>query len=34
MKFAISYSGGKESVLVLYRTLKENYESVLLITTL
>ena len=33
MKFAVSYSGGKESALALYRALKQEHEPVLLITT-
>ena len=32
MKFAVSYSGGKESVLALYKTIKQGHEPVLLIT--
>jgi len=32
MKFAVSYSGGKESVLALYRAIKQGHEPVLLIT--
>ena len=33
MKVAISYSGGKESALSLYRVIKEGHEPLLLITT-
>ncbi|MCL2399336.1 MAG: diphthine--ammonia ligase [Defluviitaleaceae bacterium] len=33
MKFAISYSGGKESALAAYRAIKDGHELALLITT-
>ena len=33
MKFVISYSGGKESALALYRTIAKGHEPIALITT-
>ena len=33
MKFAASYSGGKESALAVYRAIKQGYEPISLITT-
>ena len=33
MKFAVSYSGGKESALAVYRAVKQGHESIALITT-
>ena len=33
MEFAVSYSGGKESALALYKTLQQGYNPVALITT-